>query len=124
MDLNFLQTSVRSLFVSGTSEENASDAQTFAEVYVSILKPIGIENLREMVSKFSDSALNQILAKRQELYTDVLLNPLCQMCMIEWAYRHTYLDGDWFWQWDGPREGHLTYKLKEPLTQMTQIPWP
>ncbi len=78
----------------------------------------GTETPHEYMRAISDRILKYFVENIDEISKNPIINKIRQFFMIEWCYRHSYLNDDWIWVWKTNREGQLMFNPKIPLNEI------
>jgi len=81
--------------------------------------PNGDEDPKALMRSVSESIIDHLISKFDQLRQDPVVSKIAQFFLIEWCYRNNHLNGDWAWKWDSPNEGHVSYNSKMPLEKIS-----
>ncbi len=102
--------------ISGTNM-TSEDVSSITKLCTMSAFPEGNEDLKTIVRKLSNKFIDDMMSKFQSMISDPILAPISQFILIEWCYRHDYLNDDWRWEWNSKNEGVLNFSSKISLDQ-------
>ncbi len=73
------------------------------------VSPAG-ENPKDFIRPLSDAVVGAI-AMSSKSTANPLIDRISQIIFIEWCFRQGRLHEDWKWEWKGPTEGQLHYRM-------------
>jgi hypothetical protein len=101
-----------------SSESREVDA--LSQICVMGVVPNGDEDPTGMMKLISDKTLNKIASDIKSISRNPVIGRVSQFFVVEWGLRNGYIE-EWRWTWDGPTEGHMSYRPNRPLNEIIEF---